>query len=306
MKQVKIVDGNEACSSSAYLFTEVAGIYPITPSSPMAELADEWSSKGHKNIFDDEVKVVEMQSEAGAAGMMHGSLQAGCLTTTFTSSQGLLLMIPNMYKMAGELLPGVIHVSARSISTHALSILGDHQDVYATRMTGFAILASSSVKQAHDLAAIAHLSAIKGRVPFLHFFDGFRTSHELQKIELLDEDKIKSLIDMDAINDFRNRSLQPKNRITRGTAQNDDIYFQNMEVRNKYYLALPDIVNHYMTEINKISGSNYAPFVYYGHKKATKIMVAMGSVNETIKETVDCLNKRSKSRINRSSFISSI
>ncbi len=292
MTKIKVVDGNEACISSAYLFTEVAGIYPITPASAMAELADEWSSKGKKNLFNDEVKVVEMQSEAGAAGMMHGSLQAGCLTTTFTASQGLLLMIPNMYKMAGELLPGVIHVAARAISTHALSILGDHQDIYATRMTGFAILASSSVKQAHDLAAIAHLSAIKGRVPFLHFFDGFRTSHELQKITMLDDEQLKQLVDMNAINEFRNRSLQPKNKITRGTAQNDDIYFQNMEVRNKYYLALPDIVNAYMQEINKLTGENYAPFVYHGDSNATRIIIAMGSVNEAIKETIDYMNKQ--------------
>jgi len=290
MKKFKVIDGNEACCSTSYLFTEVAAIYPITPSSPMAELADEWSSKGKKNIFNDCVKVVEMQSEAGAAGMMHGSLQAGCLTTTFTSSQGLLLMIPNMYKMAGELLPGVIHVAARSLSTHALSIFCDHQDVYATRMTGFAILASSSVKQAHDLAAVAHLSAIKGRVPFLHFFDGFRTSNELQKIELLDEDKIKQLIDMGSINEFRNNSLHPKNKITRGTAQNDDIYFQNTEARNKYYLELPNIVNSYMEAINKISGSKYAPFVYYGDLNATRIIIAMGSVNEAIKETIDYMN----------------
>jgi pyruvate-ferredoxin/flavodoxin oxidoreductase len=292
MKNFKVLDGNEACSTNAYLFTEVAGIYPITPASAMAELTDEWSSKGKKNIFGDTVKVIEMQSEAAAAGMMHGSLQAGCLTTTFTASQGLLLMIPNMYKMAGELLPGVIHVAARSLSTHALSISCDHQDIYATRMTGFAILASSSVKQAHDLAVVAHLSAIKGRVPFLHFFDGFRTSHELQKIEVLDEDKIKELIDMDAINEFRDRSLQPKNKVTRGTTQNEDIYFQATEVRNKYYLELPDIVNNYMQEINKLSSEHYAPFVYYGDNKATRIIIAMGSVNETIKETIDYMNKK--------------
>ncbi len=292
MKKYKVIDGNEACSRIAYLFTEVAAIYPITPSSPMVELMEEWSSSGKKNIFNDQVRVVEMQSEAGAAGMMHGSLQAGCLTTTFTSSQGLLLMIPNMYKMAGELLPGVIHVAARAISTHALSIFCDHQDVYATRMTGFAILASSSVKHAHDLTAVAHLSSIKGRIPFLHFFDGFRTSNELQKIEILDEEQIKKIIEMEYIDEFRNRSLQPKNKITRGTAQNDDIYFQNTEVRNKYYIELPNIVNSYMEQINKIANTNYAPFVYYGDSNATRVIVAMGSVNETIKETVDYMNNQ--------------
>lgn len=291
MKKYKVMDGNEACSTASYLFTEVASIYPITPSSNMAELIDEWSSKGKLNIFNDKVKVVEMQSEAGAAGMMHGSLQAGCLTSTYTASQGLLLMIPNMYKMAGELLPGVIHVASRSIATHALSIFGDHQDIYATRMTGFAILASSSVQDAHNLAAIAHLSAIDSRIPFLHFFDGFRTSHESLKIELLDEAELRKLINMEKVKEFRERSLSSQNNITRGTAQNDDIYFQATEVRNKYYLEVPDIINNYMKQINKLTGKNYAPFVYYGDKNATKIIVAMGSVNGTIKETIDYMNK---------------
>ncbi|MDD4036686.1 MAG: 2-oxoacid:acceptor oxidoreductase family protein, partial [Bacilli bacterium] len=292
MKNYKVMDGNEACSSTSYLFTEVASIYPITPSSTMAELIDEWSSKGKLNIFNDEVKVVEMQSEAGAAGMMHGSLQAGCLTSTYTASQGLLLMIPNMYKMAGELLPGVIHVASRSIATHALSIFGDHQDIYATRATGFAILASSSVQDAHNLAAVAHLSAIEARVPFLHFFDGFRTSHETLKLELLDESDLRKLVNMDKIKEFRGRSLNLQNSITRGTAQNDDIYFQATEVRNKYYLEVPDIVNNYMQQINKLTNKKYAPFVYYGDKNATRVIVAMGSVNGTIKETIDYMNKK--------------
>ena len=286
----KIMDGNEACSTVSYYFTEVAGIYPITPASPMAELVDNWSSEGKKNFFDHPVKVIEMQSEAGAAGLVHGSLQAGCLTTTYTASQGLLLMIPNMYKMAGELLPAVIHVASRSIATHALSILGDHQDIYATRMTGFAFLASSSVQQVMDLAGIAHLAAIEGRVPFVHFFDGFRTSHELQKVRVLDMDRLKGLLDMDAVSEFRNRALRPDAPVTRGTAQNDDIYFQMTEVRNRYYEALPDIVNQYMEKINEITGENYQPFQYFGAKKATKVIVAMGSVCETIREVVEYLN----------------
>ena len=287
----KIMDGNEACITVSYLFTEVAGIYPITPSSTMAELADEWASHGKKNMFGSPVKVVEMQSEAGAAGMIHGSLQAGCLTSTYTASQGLLLMIPNMYKIAGELLPCVINVAARSLATHSLSILGDHQDIYATRSTGFAILASSSPQQVMDLTGIAHLSAIKGRVPFINMFDGFRTSHELQKIRLIDEDKLIKLVDNEALKEFRNRSLNPLHPVTRGTTQNDDIYFQNLEARNKYYEELPDIVNGYMQEINKITGEDYKPFNYYGSNKAKRVIVAMGSVCETIKEVVDTLNK---------------
>lgn len=290
MKKIMIVDGNEACSYNAYMFTEVAGIYPITPSSPMAEHLDEWSSEGRLNIFNDKVKVVEMQSEAGAAGLVHGSLQAGVLTTTFTSSQGLLLMIPNMHKIAGELLPGVFHVAARSLSNHALSILGDHQDIYSVRQTGFAMLASSSVQDAGYLSAVAHLAAIKSSIPFLHFFDGFRTSHELQKIEVLEMDDYRNLIDYEALNRFRNNALQPGKAITRGTNQNDDIYFQAMEVRNKYYNETIDIVNYYMEEINKLAGTNYAPFNYYGDKEATNIIVAIGSVTETIKETIDYLN----------------
>ena len=286
----KIMDGNEACITVSYLFTEVAGIYPITPSSTMAELADEWSSEGKKNMFGSPVKVVEMQSEAGAAGMVHGSLQAGCLTSTYTASQGLLLMIPNMYKIAGELLPCVINVAARSLATHSLSILGDHQDIYATRSTGFAILASSSPQQVMDLTGVAYLSAIKGRVPFINMFDGFRTSHELQKVRIIDEEKLVKLVDQDALKEFRNRSLNPLHPVTRGTTQNDDIYFQNLEAKNRYYEALPDMVNNYMQEVNRITGEDYKPFNYYGSNKAKRVIVAMGSVCETIKEVVDTLN----------------
>ena len=290
----KIMDGNEACSFVSYNFTDVAGIYPITPASPMAELTDKWANEGKTNYFGMPVKVVEMESEAGAAGMVHGSLQSGCLTTTYTASQGLLLMLPNMYKIAGELLPCVINVAARSIATHALSIFGDHQDIYAARATGFAMLASSSVQQVMDLTGVAHLSAIKGRVPFINFFDGFRTSHELQKVEVIDTDKLKELIDQKALEEFRNRALNPSSPVIRGTSQNEDIYFQATEIRNEYYDKVPDIVNEYMQEINKITGENYAPFNYYGSENATKVIVAMGSVCETIKETIDYLsNKRS-------------
>ena len=285
----KIMDGNEACSYSSYNFTEVAGIYPITPASTMAEVVDKWSNEGKLNYFDTPVKVVQMESESGAAGMVHGSLQAGCLTSTYTASQGLLLMIPNMYKIAGELLPCVINVAARSIATHALSIFGDHQDIYAVRQTGFAMLSSSSVQEVMDLTNVSYLSTIKGRVPFVNFFDGFRTSHELQKVDVIDTEQVKELIDEKALRDFRNRALNPNNPVTRGTNQNEDIYFQATEVRNEYYDKLPDIVNKYMEEINKITGRNYAPFNYYGSKNATKVIVAMGSVCETIKETIDYL-----------------
>ncbi len=291
MKKVKTVDGCEACASTSYLFTEIAGIYPITPSSPMAEHMDEWSSLNKKNIFNDKVKVVEMQSEAGASGFIHGALQNGVLATTFTASQGLLLMIPNMYKMAGEMLPCVIHVAARSLSTHALSIFGDHQDIYATRNTGFCMLASSSVQDASYLSGIAHLSAIESSLPFLHFFDGFRTSHEIDKIEVLEDSDYKNLINMDALNNFRKRALNPMNPNTRGTAQNDDIYFQATEVRNIYYDKIPDIVNSYMEKINNIAKTDYKPFNYYGSLNAKKVIVAMGSVCETIKETIDNLNE---------------
>ena len=290
MKKYKTIDGNEACARASYLFTEIASIYPITPSSTMAEHIDDWSNEGKLNIFNDKVKVVEMQSEAGAAGMLHGALSSGCLATTFTASQGLLLMIPNMYKISGELLPGVMHVAARSIATHALSILGDHQDIYAARMTGFAMLSSSSVQEAHDLSLVAHLSAIESSIPFMHFFDGFRTSHELNKIELIDEESIKSLVNYEKINEFRNRALNPNKPYTKGTAQNDDIYFQATEVRNPYYHKVPDIVTDIMNKVCKITGRRYEPFSYYGSDKAKKVIIAMGSVCETIKETIDYLN----------------
>ncbi len=285
----RIMDGNEACSYNAYNFTEVAGIYPITPASTMSEVVDKWSSEGITNYFDMPVKVVEMESEAGAIGMVHGALQTGCLSSTFTASQGLLLMIPNMYKIAGEMLPCVINVAARSIATHALSIFGDHQDIYATRQTGFAILASSSVQDVMDLTSVSYLSAIKGKIPFINFFDGFRTSHELQKIDVIDKEKVKELIDYKALQSFRDNALNPLHPVTRGANQSEEVYFQATEVRNEYYDKLPDVVNDYMEEINKITGRSYAPFNYYGSKNATKVIVAMGSVCETIKEVIDYL-----------------
>jgi len=289
---MRTMDGNEAAAYVSYAFTEVAAIYPITPSSPMAELVDAWSSQGKKNIFNQEVKVIEMQSEAGAAGAVHGSLQGGALTTTYTASQGLLLMIPNMYKIAGELLPGVFHVAARAIATHALSIFGDHQDVMATRQTGFALLCSNSVQEVMDLAGVAHLSAIKGRVPFLHFFDGFRTSHEIQKVEVMDYEDLKGLLDFKAVEDFRNRSLNPERPVLRGTAQNPDIYFQQRESANPFFERIPSIVEHYMNEINRITGRDYKLFNYYGHPEADRIIVAMGSVCETAEEVIDYLNSK--------------
>ncbi|MGL4533927.1 MAG: pyruvate:ferredoxin (flavodoxin) oxidoreductase [Fusobacteriaceae bacterium] len=287
--KMKTMDGNEAAAWASYAFTEVAGIYPITPSTPMAEYTDEWAARGHKNMFGVPVKLVEMQSEAGAAGTVHGSLQAGALTTTYTASQGLLLKIPNMYKIAGELLPGVIHVAARALSAQALSIFGDHQDVYAARQTGFAMLATNSVQEVMDLAGLAHLAAIKSRVPFMHFFDGFRTSHEIQKIEVMDYDVYRNLIDMDAVNAFRNSALNPEHPVTRGTAQNDDIYFQTREVSNKFYDAVPDIVADYMKEISKVTGRDYKPFNYYGAPDAENVIIAMGSVVEATKEVVDMM-----------------
>ena len=282
-------DGNYAASHIAYMFSEVAAIYPITPSSTMAEYIDEWASFGRKNIFGETVKVTEMQSEAGAAGAVHGSLQAGALTTTYTASQGLLLMIPNMYKIAGELLPGVFHVSARSLAAQALSIFGDHSDVMSTRQTGFAMLATGGVQEVMDLAAVAHLASIKSRVPFMHFFDGFRTSHEIQKIEVLEMEKIAGLVDKKAIQEFRDRALNPEHPVTRGTAQNPDIYFQSREAANKYYDALPDIVEDYMNKLSEVTGRKYDLFDYYGDPNAENIVVAMGSVTDTIKEVVDHL-----------------
>ena len=284
----KIMDGNEACSYVAYNFSEVAGIYPITPASPMAEYTDKWSSEGKENFFGDRVKVVQMESEAGAVAMVHGALQNGTLATTYTASQGLLLMIPNMYKIAGEMLPCVIDVSARTLATHSLSILGDHSDIYSTRATGFAFLACSSVQEVMDLTSVAYLSTLKGSIPFINFFDGFRTSHELQKIELLDMSKVKPLVDKNKLEEFRKKSIA-NNVATRGTNQSDDIYFQIAEARNKYYDELPSIVNDYMNEIKKITGRDYKPFNYYGSKDATKVIVAMGSACETIKETVDIM-----------------
>lgn len=294
MKEKKFItcDGNYAAAHIAYMFSEVAAIYPITPSSTMAEYVDEWAAGGRKNIFGETVKVVEMQSEAGAAGALHGSLQAGALSTTFTASQGLLLMIPNMYKISGELLPGVFHVSARAIAAHALSIFGDHQDVMATRQTGFAMLATSSVQEVMDLAGVAHLVAIKSRVPFLHFFDGFRTSHEIQKIELMEQDDLAALLDRDALAGFRARALRPEHPVTRGTAQNPDIYFQAREAANRFYDAVPDMVNEAMQQINAITGRDYKPFTYYGAPDADRIVIAMGSVTETLKETVDYLRSQ--------------
>ncbi|NLY77599.1 MAG: pyruvate:ferredoxin (flavodoxin) oxidoreductase [Tissierellia bacterium] len=288
-KVMKTMDGNTAAAYIAYAFTDVAAIYPITPSSNMAELVDEWAASGKKNIFGQEVTVTEMQSEAGAAGAVHGSLSAGALTTTFTASQGLMLMLPNMYKIAGELLPGVFHVSARALASHALSIFGDHQDVMAARQTGFALLCSASVQEVMDLAGVAHLSAIKGKVPFLHFFDGFRTSHEIQKIETIDYEDLKKLVDYDALNEFRKRSLNPENPYTKGTAQNPDIYFQMVESANPYYENIINVVEEYMDEINKITGRDYKLFNYYGHPEADRIIVAMGSVTEAIEETIDYL-----------------
>lgn len=280
-------DGNMAAAHVAYMFSEVAAIYPITPSSTMAEYVDEWAAFGKKNVFGETVKVVEMQSEAGAAGAVHGSLQSGALTTTFTASQGLLLMIPNMYKIAGELLPGVFHVSARTVASHALSIFGDHSDVMATRQTGFALLASGSVQEIMDIAPVAHLTAIKSRVPFLHFFDGFRTSHEIQKIESIDNEDIKHLIDWEAVEGFRNRALNPEHPVTRGTAQNPDIFFQAREACNPYYDAVPDLVDAYMEKMAQVTGRRYRPFDYYGAPDAEHIIVAMGSVTETIREVID-------------------
>ncbi len=283
------VDGNQAAAYAAYAFTEVATIYPITPSSPMAELIDEWSAQGKTNIFGQRVKVAELQSEAGAAGAMHGSLEAGALTTTFTASQGLLLMIPNLYKMTGELLPGVLHVSARAIATHALSIFGDHQDVMACRQTGASLLASSNPQEAMDLGFMSHLSAISARLPFIHFFDGFRTSHEYRNIEQLEYEHLSHIVDWNAIDEFRKRSLNPAHPLIKGTAQNPDIYFQGREVQNKYFNGVPDIVAGYMQKIGQVTGRVYNPFDYYGAQDAENIIVAMGSVCDTIKETIDYL-----------------
>ena len=284
------MDGNTAAAHVSYAFTEVAGIYPITPSSPMAEVTDQWSAEGRKNIFGQTVKVVEMQSEGGASGTVHGSLAAGALTTTYTASQGLLLMIPNMYKIAGELLPGVIHVSARCVASHALNIFGDHSDVMACRQTGFAMLCAGNVQEVMDLGAVAHLAAIEGRVPFLHYFDGFRTSHEIQKVEVWDYDDLSEMCNWDAVKAFRERALNPEHPVLRGTAQNPDIFFQAREACNTYYDAVPAIVEKYMAKVNEKAGTNYQLFNYYGAPDAEKVIIAMGSVCDTIEETVDYIN----------------
>ncbi|MCL2486723.1 MAG: pyruvate:ferredoxin (flavodoxin) oxidoreductase, partial [Oscillospiraceae bacterium] len=286
------MDGNTAAAHVSYAFTDVAAIYPITPSSVMADETDKFAANGRKNLFGREVRVTEMQSEAGAAGAVHGSLAAGALTTTYTASQGLLLMIPNMYKMAGELLPSVIHVSARALASHALSIFGDHSDIYSCRQTGYAFLCANNPQEVMDLGAVAHLTAIKGRVPFLHFFDGFRTSHEVQKIETWDYDDLSELLDWDSVDAFRRRALNPEHPVLRGTAQNPDIFFQAREACNKYYDAVPALVEDYMNKINKKIGSDYKPFNYYGHPKADKVIIAMGSVCDTIEETVDYLQSK--------------
>ncbi len=289
-RKMKTMDGNSAVAHVSYAFTDVAAIYPITPSSVMADLTDKFSAQGVKNLFGREVQVTEMQSEGGASGAVHGSLAAGALTTTYTASQGLLLMIPNMYKMAGELLPGVIHVSARALTSHALSIFGDHSDIYACRQTGYAMLCSNNPQECMDLAAVAHLAAIKGRVPFLHFFDGFRTSHEIQKIEEWDYADLADMLDWDAVEEFRRRSLNPEHPVTRGTAQNDDIFFQAREACNKYYDAVPEVVVEYMNKVNAKIGTDYKPFNYYGAEDAEHVIVAMGSVCDCAEEVVDYLN----------------
>ena len=288
----KTMDGNNAAAHVSYAFTEVAGIYPITPSSPMADYVDMWSAQGLKNIFGTTVKVEEMQSEAGAAGTVHGSLNAGALTTTFTASQGLLLMIPNMYKIAGELLPAVFHVSARTVASHALNIFGDHSDVYACRQTGFAMLAETNTQEVMDLGAVAHLAAIKSSVPFLNFFDGFRTSHELQKIEVWDFDDLKEMVDMDAVKAFRKRALNPEHPVMRGSHENGDIFFQHREACNKYYEAVPGIVEEYMNKVNEKLGTDYKLFNYYGAEDAERVIIAMGSICDVAEEVIDYMNAR--------------
>ncbi|MEG2394234.1 MAG: pyruvate:ferredoxin (flavodoxin) oxidoreductase, partial [Ruthenibacterium sp.] len=288
----KSMDGNTAAAHVAYAYTEVAGIYPITPSSPMADQVDQWSAVHQKNIFGTEVKVMEMQSEGGAAGTVHGSLAAGALTTTFTASQGLLLMIPNMYKIAGELLPCVFHVSARTLATHALNIFGDHSDVYACRQTGFAMLAESDPQEVMDLSAVAHLAAIESRVPFLNFFDGFRTSHEIQKIEVWDYADLKEMCDMDAVKAFRDHALNPEHPTMRGSHENGDIFFQHREACNKFYDAVPGIVEKYMGKVNAKLGTNYQLFEYYGAPDADRVLIAMGSLCDVAEEVIDYLTAK--------------
>lgn len=285
-------DGNTAATNIAYAFSEVAAIYPITPSSDMGEKADAWSAMGKKNLFGESIDVVEMQSEAGAAGAIHGALTGGALTTTFTASQGLLLMIPNMFKIAGEMLPTVFHVSARSVACQALSIFGDHSDVMSTRSTGFAMLASGNVQEAQDMAAIAHLASLESKIPFLHFFDGFRTSHSIQKIESIDYEVLRSMLDMKFVEEFRSGALKPEDPVCKVGAQNPDVYFQGRETVNKYYDACPDIVNKYMKLYFEKTGRKYELFEYIGDPKAEKILISMGSSTETIEETIAYLNKQ--------------
>ncbi|MDD4390272.1 MAG: pyruvate:ferredoxin (flavodoxin) oxidoreductase, partial [Eubacteriales bacterium] len=289
-KEKRTMDGNEAAAYVSYAFTEVAAIYPITPSSSMAELVDEWSAKGKKNLFDQPVKLVEMQSEAGAAAAMFGSLEAGTLTTSYTASQGLALMIPTMYRIAGQLLPGVLHVSSRTLGTHAVSIYGDHSDAMACRQTGFAMLSTGSVQEVMDLSGVAHLAAIEGRVPFLHFFDGFRTSHEVQKVDVMDYKELEAMLDKDALNNYKKSSLNPERPEMHGIGQNQDVYFQNKEASNVYYDNLPKIVENYMEKINRVTGRNYKLFNYYGAEDAEQIIIAMGSVSGVTMETIDYLN----------------
>ncbi|HIY73512.1 MAG TPA: 2-oxoacid:acceptor oxidoreductase family protein, partial [Candidatus Intestinimonas merdavium] len=289
-RKKKSMDGNTAAAHVSYAFTEVAGIYPITPSSPMADNVDQWAAAGRKNIFGDPVRVIEMQSEAGAAGTVHGSLNAGALTTTYTASQGLLLMIPNMYKIAGELLPAVFHVSARTVAAQSLNIFGDHSDVMACRQTGFAMLCETNPQEVMDLGAVAHLAAIEGRVPFLNFFDGFRTSHEIQKIEIWDYDDLKDMVDMDAVAAFRARALNPEHPTMRGSHENGDIFFQHREASNKYYEAVPEIVEKYMGKVNAKLGTDYQLFNYYGAADADRVIIAMGSICDVAEEVIDYLN----------------
>ncbi|MEG2138159.1 MAG: pyruvate:ferredoxin (flavodoxin) oxidoreductase, partial [Oscillospiraceae bacterium] len=289
-RKLKTMDGNTAAAHVSYAFTEVAGIYPITPSSPMADNVDQWAAAGRKNIFGTTVNVVEMQSEGGASGTVHGALAAGALTTTYTASQGLLLMIPNMYKIAGELLPCVFHVSARTLATQALNIFGDHSDVMACRQTGFAMLAETNPQEVMDLGAVAHLASIKGRVPFINFFDGFRTSHEIQKVQIWDYDDLAEMVDMDAVNAFRKRSLNPERPVMRGSHENGDIFFQHREACNSYYEALPAIVEDYMGKVNKKLGTDYQLFNYYGAPDADRVIIAMGSICDVAEEVIDYLN----------------
>lgn len=291
-RKMKTMDGNNAAAYVSYAFTDVAAIYPITPSSVMAEVVDQMSASGVKNLYGERVRVAEMQSEGGASGAVHGALQGGTLATTFTASQGLLLMIPNMYKMAGELLPGVIHCSARALATHALSIFGDHSDIYACRQTGFAMLASNNPQEVMDLGAVAHLTAIRSRVPFLHFFDGFRTSHEIQKIEQWDYEDLNDMLDKDAVASFRAKALNPEHPVLRGSAQNPDIFFQVSEASNNYYNNLPAVVEDYMNQVNAKIGTHYALFNYYGAPDAEHIIVAMGSFCDVAEETIDYLTKQ--------------